>query len=222
MRPSQANPLLWCLVLAFSGIVGAFVVLGPNPGPQVLQVIEIDMDSGPSRYTRNIPRPRHRLEQLQPVDAQPVQAAATPPVKHTAQHTDPDVGPVESLSRVRSVDVPSADTSLAGVSTSAAAAAAGFMTRKDFLQLVKMRIEAMKTYPDQARKRNQQGVVVIEFELEKGGRIRAANVRKSSGVDLLDQAAVQAVHKAAPFPRAPHGLFQYPVRLRVGVAFELT
>jgi protein TonB len=214
--------LLWCLVLAFSGIVGAFVALGPNPGPQVLQVIEIDMDSGPSRSTRNIPRPRHRQEQLKPVDAQPVKAAAAPPVKHTVEHTDPDVGTVESLSQVENVEVPSADTSLAGVSTSAAAAAAGFMTRKDFLQLVKMRIEAMKTYPDQARKRNQQGVVVIEFELEKGGRIRAANVRKSSGVDLLDQAAVQAVQKAAPFPRAPEGLFAYPVRLRVGVAFELT
>ena len=222
MRTSQANPLLWCLVLAFSGIVGAFVVLGPNPGPQVLQVIEIDMDSGPDRSTRNIPRPRHRQEQLQPVDAQPIQAAATPSVQHTVEHTDPDIGNVESLSKVHSVEMPSADTSQAGVSTSAAAAAAGFMTRKDFLQLVKMRIEALKKYPDQARERNQQGLVVIEFELEKEGRIMAVRVQRSSGVNLLDQAAVQAVQKAAPFPRAPKGLFEYPVRLRVGVAFELT
>jgi len=120
------------------------------------------------------------------------------------------------------VEVPSADTSLAGVSTSAAAAAAGFMTRKDFLQLVKMRIETLKKYPDQARERNQQGLVVIEFELEKEGRVMAVRVQRSSGVNLLDQAAVQAVQKAAPFPRAPKGLFAYPVRLRVGVAFELT
>ena len=222
MRSQRINPLFWCLVLAFSGVVCAFVAFGPDPGPRVLGVIEIDMDSGPDRSTRNIPRPRHRQEQLQPVDAQPVQAAAAPPLEHSVEHTAPDIGPVEPMAKVSNPETPSIDASLSEVSTSASAAAAGFMTEKDYFQLVKMRIEALKTYPEQARKRNQQGLAVIEFELGKKGQVSQVRVHKSSGSNVLDRAALQAVHKAAPLPRAPQGMFDFPVRMRIGVSFELT
>ena len=32
---------------------------------------------------------------------------------------------------------------------------------------------------------------------------------------------IKAVQKSAPFPRAPQGMFSYPVRMRIGVSFEL-
>jgi hypothetical protein len=33
--------------------------------------------------------------------------------------------------------------------------------------------------------------------------------------------AIKAVQESAPFPRAPQGMFSYPVRMRIGVSFEL-
>ena len=222
MSTSRFNPLFWLLIIFFSTAVSGFIAVGPNPGPQMLEVIEIEMDSGPEQTTRNIPRPRRRQTDISPVDAQPLQAAAAPPMQETAQPSVPDAPSVQPLAAVQNPQTPSTDTSLSGVSTSASAAAAGFMTEKDYFELLKMRVEALKTYPEQAKKRNQQGLAVIEFSLNQKGQVSAVCVHKSSGIQALDRAALQAVQKSAPFPRAPQGMFSYPLRMRIGVFFELT
>ena len=221
---SSFNPLFVLLVCIFSGVLGAYIHLAPNPGPNMLQVIEIDMDSPPPESSRNIPRPRHRQTDLQPVDAQPIQAATAPPTPKAIEPSVPKAPPsVPSLAGVQDVHLPSSDAaSFSGVSTSATAAATGFLTEKDYFQLVKMRIQALKAYPEKAKKRHQQRLVVIQFHLEKKGRGSTVRVHENSGNRILDQAAVQAVHKAAPFPQAPQGMFDYPIRLQIGVAFELT
>jgi protein TonB len=210
------------LIVFFSSAVSGFIAVGPNPGPQMLEVIEIEMDSGPDQTARNIPRPRHRQTDVSPVDAQPMQAAAAPPLQEITEHSVPDAPSAQPLAAAQKLQAPSVDTSLSGVSTSAAAAAAGFMTEKDYFQLLKMRVEALKTYPPQAKKQNQQGLAVIEFSLNQKGQVSAVRVHKSSGSRILDRAALKAVQKSAPFPRAPQGLFSYPVRMRIGVSFELT
>lgn len=222
MNTSRFNPLFWLLILLFSGAVSGFIAVGPNPGPQMLEMIEIEMDSGPEQTARNIPRPRRRQTDVSPVDAQPMQAAAAPPMQETAQPSVPDAPSVQPLAAVQNPKAPSTDTSLSGVSTSASAAAAGFMTERDYFELLKMRVESLKTYPEQAKKQNQQGFAVIEFSLNQKGQISAVRVHKSSGSQALDRAALKAVRKSAPFPRAPQGLFSYPLRMRIGVSFELT
>ena len=222
MNTSRFNPLFWLLIILFSTAVSGFIAVGPNPGPQMLEVIEIEMDSGSEQTARNIPRPRRRQTDVSPVDAQPMQAAAAPPMQETAQPSVPDAPSVQPLAAVQNLQAPSADTSLSAVSTSAAAAAAGFMTEKDYFELLKMRVEALKTYPGQAKKRNQQGQVVIQFKLDNKGQVSDLSVHKSSGSRILDRAALKAVQKSAPFPRAPQGMFSYPVRMRIGVSFELT
>lgn len=49
------------------------------------------------------------------------------------------------------------------------------------------------TYPRLARQRRQQGTVVIEVQLGRGGEQMAREVLQSSGVDSLDKAALAAV-----------------------------
>jgi protein TonB len=48
-------------------------------------------------------------------------------------------------------------------------------------------------YPSQARRRNQQGVVVVEVRLGVRGEQRERRLLRSSGVSSLDQAALSAV-----------------------------
>jgi TonB family protein len=48
-------------------------------------------------------------------------------------------------------------------------------------------------YPEMARHRGYEGVVLVEAEILTDGRVGQAAVRKSSGYAILDQAAVRAV-----------------------------
>jgi protein TonB len=58
-------------------------------------------------------------------------------------------------------------------------------------------------YPKMARMRHQQGAVVVQIALEASGKPSAMTVEKSSGVQSLDDAALEAVKAAAPFPAPP-------------------
>ncbi|MEW9805226.1 TonB family protein [Mesorhizobium sp. ZMM04-5] len=48
-----------------------------------------------------------------------------------------------------------------------------------------------------------RGEVVVTFAVSSNGSVHAARIARSSGVGSVDQAALQAVRKAAPFPPIP-------------------
>lgn len=50
-------------------------------------------------------------------------------------------------------------------------------------------------YPSSARKRKQQGTVMLEIQVSVEGSPKAVKVEKSSGFDTLDKAALSAVKK---------------------------
>jgi len=58
-------------------------------------------------------------------------------------------------------------------------------------------------YPDQARRRDWSGVVVLSFIVAENGAVHSLKVHKSSGHPILDRSALDAVNQAAPFPRPP-------------------
>ncbi len=71
-------------------------------------------------------------------------------------------------------------------------------------------IERAKTYPALARKRNQEGTVVMEFSINAKGVPENIRVTKSSGFSLLDTAAKETVIRAAPLP-AVQGSIEVPI-----------
>ena len=58
-------------------------------------------------------------------------------------------------------------------------------------------------YPDQARQRRLGGRVVITVGVRRDGSVESARVLRSSGIPLLDDAALRIVDLAAPFPPLP-------------------
>lgn len=54
-------------------------------------------------------------------------------------------------------------------------------------------------YPERAIAQNQQGVCLLRITINRAGLVEDVSVVKSSGYPLLDQAAVDAVHKASSF-----------------------
>lgn len=77
------------------------------------------------------------------------------------------------------------------------------------------------SYPSQARRRNQQGVVLVEVRLDARGRQRSLSVLRSSGVDSLDRAALEAVAQWHFRPETAGGQ-AVPSRVQIPIKFALT
>ena len=58
-------------------------------------------------------------------------------------------------------------------------------------------------YPDEARRRQLHGQLVLTVGLERDGRIKSIDVIQSSGHKVLDDAAIRIVRLAEPFPALP-------------------
>jgi len=65
-------------------------------------------------------------------------------------------------------------------------------------------ISSRKSYPDEARRRGEEGRVAIRFTVDRSGRVLDAAIIGTSGSELLDQAALALLREASlpPFPAA--------------------
>lgn len=76
-------------------------------------------------------------------------------------------------------------------------------------------------YPSQARRRNQQGIVRVEVSLDERGQQLKLKLVRSSGVDSLDQAALEAVTHWRFRPEIVDGR-AVPSRVEIPIEFALT
>ena len=58
-------------------------------------------------------------------------------------------------------------------------------------------------YPDEAKRRNLSGSLVLDVAVNANGSLHDVLIRRSSGYKILDDAAVQIVKLAAPFAPFP-------------------
>ncbi|MCG8565751.1 MAG: energy transducer TonB, partial [Desulfobacterales bacterium] len=72
------------------------------------------------------------------------------------------------------------------------------------------------------RSRHLQGRVKVQFTLGPNGRISKLKLARESRHPALNQAALEAVQRAVPFPVPPPHLLKTPMTLRVSILFELT
>ncbi len=79
---------------------------------------------------------------------------------------------------------------------------------------IRNKIERAKRYPALARARKIEGVVSISFLMDPTGKVQTIKVVNSSGSSILDEEALAAVKRAAPFP-------YYAKPLSVSLRFSL-
>ncbi|MBF7730425.1 energy transducer TonB [Pseudomonas sp. N040] len=75
-------------------------------------------------------------------------------------------------------------------------------------------------YPAQARRRNQQGVVLLEVRLDERGAQRDIQLLRSSGFPSLDSAALEAVAGWRFHPETINGK-GVPSRVQIPIEFAL-
>jgi periplasmic protein TonB len=91
----------------------------------------------------------------------------------------------------------------------------------EYSYLIRMRVASAKTYPESAREKNQQGKATLSLKLGKDGSILNVSIGNSSGHKILDQAAIDAIKDAAPYPKIPDKLDKQYVLLKLPISFIL-
>jgi protein TonB len=114
----------------------------------------------------------------QPLHAAPI-GPVTPPVPAPAQAVAPPAPPAAAPRQISTDGIPT-----------------------DYVNQVYTRINSNADYPREAKMRRQQGKVGYKLTLNPQGALISFDIQ-SSGVEALDEAAREAIRRAAPFPRLP-------------------
>jgi len=93
---------------------------------------------------------------------------------------------------------------------------------KSYLAEVRRLLEKHKTYPWTARRQHREGVVVLNFTIGQGGEIAGHKIARSSGHEVLDGAAAEALQKVGRFPPLPVALGRSQLNIQVPLAFRLS
>jgi protein TonB len=158
--------------------------------------------------------------------APPVQAAA---VKPAPKATAPQATALAEKTAAQTAQPPAApavSATAAATSTSTATATATATAAAETEVEVLSRQPAFRLppeqprYPAQARRRNQQGVVLLEVRLDARGAQREIRLLRSSGFPSLDRAALEAVAEWRFHPEVINGR-GVPSRVQIPVEFAL-
>jgi protein TonB len=82
-------------------------------------------------------------------------------------------------------------------------------------------LQRFKRYPASAQSRNEQGVVLLSFSLDRDGRVLAHSIARSSGYTDLDNEVMAMIMRAEPLPPFPASMTQPRIDLTVPIRFSL-
>jgi periplasmic protein TonB len=82
-------------------------------------------------------------------------------------------------------------------------------------------LAAHKTYPEQARRNDEQGAVVLRFTADRSGHVLNVAVVRSAGSPTLD-AAAEAMVRGATLPPFPAEMTEDTITVTVQIRYALT
>lgn len=181
----------------------------PSVAPNVVELIRI----APLQLAPPPPPPKPAEPQAKPVSLAPPRpvSAAVPQPKTVA-------APAASAETYTAPSTPAPSTPIGPVTPSAPEPAPAAPAAKpapagpkvvntdgiptDYVNQVYARINRSTEYPQAAKQRRQQGKVAYVLTLDPQGALLKVEIQ-GSGIEALDDAAKQAIERAAPFPKLP-------------------
>jgi periplasmic protein TonB len=83
------------------------------------------------------------------------------------------------------------------------------------------RLQQYKRYPSEAQARRVEGVVTLNFSVNRNGRVLAHEIVRSSGHPELDKEVVSMIERAQPLPPFPPSMPEDKLALTVPIRFSL-
>lgn len=104
----------------------------------------------------------------------------------------------------------------------AAAATQSSSVGRSYTSMVRNLIDQQKEYPVMARRSRFEGTVYIKFILARDGRLKHAEVSRSSGRRILDKAAINAVTRVNRFPAVPESMNGSELSFELPLVYKIT
>lgn len=82
-------------------------------------------------------------------------------------------------------------------------------------------LQRHRVYPSEAQSRGITGIVRVRFSLASDGAVIAASLAGSSGMSVLDHAAIAMVRRASPFPAFPAGIQRAQLDFAAPIRFDI-
>jgi protein TonB len=224
---NKPNRLLLALIgVSLAVHIVVFVHITGLYHSKALTYVELTLRDVSRPPTRSIPRPRPRPKAPRREESSELKTTklAMPrfkPIQIELADKDLPDGLVEALSMPDVPSTPGIDIAKWSPGESADASA-DYESSNNYFDMVRLKIERHKQYPDIARIKLIEGRVTIRFVITPEGTVRACEIVKSSKHEILDTAALGAVRDAAPFPRPPRRFFEGEVSVQLTILFELT
>ena len=82
-------------------------------------------------------------------------------------------------------------------------------------------LQRFKNYPSGARARNEQGVVILAFTVDRDGHVLSRQIVNGSGYPDLDAEVLTMIERAQPLPAFPASMTQAQQDFSVPIRFSL-
>ena len=223
-KPRDLWRWVWAAAIVLAVHAGALAYYFASPKPPQLggdtDVVTVELapiDSTPDAAASDVaPAPETMVEskaepQPQPEPQHEEVKAETPPEPSPAPIPEPVV------KREQPVEVPKPP---APVTAQQVKGGAPRIEPSWQTSLVRQ-LQRFKRYPHDAQVRNQEGVVVLSFSLDRNGHVLTHHIARSSGVAALDEEVMAMIVRAEPLPAFPASMPQPQIELTVPVRFSL-
>lgn len=178
----------------------------PVDTPPVIETKAVDapvVAAVPPKVVQAKPKP-DLVTEKKPVVETPPMAAPAPPTK-----------PVETAMAPSPILAPPAKTEM----QASASGQAG--PPPDFIGRLRAKLERAKVYPRSAQMRRQEGITHLRFTMDRGGKVLAWTIERSSGFQVLDSEVEAMLQRAQPLPALPDDMPEQQLELIVPVQFFL-
>lgn len=238
-RPDRRTWVAAAAIAIGSHLAVAVAVLGwsrpaPTSPPEPVMLVELPAEAGakaatapsqhqamPAAAQPTAAMPTVAMPQLEPVRTPLPADPVTPAVAAPPEPLRP-VAPAPALPAA--LPVP-AGLLHAGAGNGASAAPGtdprARAAEVDYYSLLSAYLNRRKTYPAEARRARQEGIVIVRFTVDRDGAVSGTAIKRSSGHDLLDQATLDLLQRVAPLPRMPAAMQRQTMSLALPIAYSL-
>ncbi|MGS0497592.1 TonB family protein [Pseudoalteromonas mariniglutinosa] len=190
-------------------VIAIELVVAQAPQPEVSDAKKIaeQVTKSQTAVQQNVPPPKPIAQQKVLVKKQPteIHVAEIKSVTKTQQEVKPDIKKQQPLPKVteQPQQATVATTTMQQHSVSKQQVTQG---KQSWTASLLSHLMAYRKYPTSAIMKKQQGVTYVEIILARDGKVISLQIIKSSGVEVLDQAALKTIADAEPLPKVPNEL----------------
>jgi protein TonB len=218
------------VLAAHAGLVALYLVTRPiePPGSREAPVVTIDLaplPEAPSTQRQDMapgpqtPPPEPEIIQSKPRPAvEPQERPQENPMLALPEHTLPEQKQEERKTPVLQTAPANAERSAIAPATSNAGRNAVEAIPPSWISRLRAHLDSHRQYP---QGRREEGVVTLNFTMDRNGHILAQRVAKSSGSPALDKEALATLQRAQPLPPFPSSMTNALLNLNWPIRFSL-